>query len=97
MTKEQYDEALIAIRKDYELKVKNLDFSFANQNNPYKIGDIICGNRKIIRIEEIQVIMRNARYPRCAYNGALLTKYFVEYKNGRKSCIFQEDVTKKLN
>lgn len=97
MTKEEYDKRMREAAIEYEEKKKNTAVEFALSNNPYKVGDILNDGAKIIRVDKIRVSRFLGNYPYCIYDGVLLTKKLVPYKNGGVDCILQNNVIEKLN
>lgn len=75
MNKEEYLKAEKALEAEFEEKRKQLAREFAFSNNPVKIGDIITGHCKTIRVEKL-LWCRSFVYPfpYMFYRGVRLTK-----------------------
>lgn len=97
MTKEEYGNRMREVAIEYEEKKKKIAIDFALSNNPYKVGDILNDGAKIIRVDKIRISRFLDIYPYCIYDGVLLTKKLVPYKNGGVDCILQRNVKEKLN
>lgn len=100
MTKQEYDERLATLKKQFEQAKNDLAIEFAKSNNPYKVGDILsCESRKvIIRVEKITYRYSYDGTPYCVYNGPALKKDLTPRKVSPLSdSIGQDDKIIKLN
>lgn len=75
MTKQEYEERLAALKKQFEKDKNKLSVEFAKSNNPYKVGDILSSGRGvIIRVEKISYRYSYDGTPYCVYSGTALKK-----------------------
>lgn len=95
MTREEYNERLIAIRKESNDREYNLATEYAMSNNPYKVGDIIEDHRGKLKIEKIKVRYGCYEFPYCYYLGVELKKDGTPYKRQTGRYIIQGDIKQK--
>ncbi len=97
MNRDEYYEKLQQIEKEYALKKDDLSVNFAKSNNPYKIGDIIRDHYEIIRIDKIGTgCFHRETYPSCVYDGILVTKKGIPFKNGKRGTVYQDNVKEQI-
>lgn len=100
MTKQEYDERLAALKKQFEKAKIDLAIEFAKSNNPYKEGDILsnASRKVIIRVEKITFRYSYDGTPICVYEGPALKKDLTPRKVSPISdAIWQDDKIIKLN
>tara|TARA_R110000868_G_scaffold348792_1_gene609989 strand:+ start:500 stop:793 length:294 start_codon:yes stop_codon:yes gene_type:complete len=75
MTNEEYKKAYDLIESEFQDKKKQLAATYANSNNPYKIGDVITDHICSIKIDKIKWC-----YTSWGDNPACMIYYGVELK-----------------
>lgn len=93
MTQEEYKKALAEIDAEAERQKEILAINYANENNPYKVGDIIediLGKGRIIEMGAF--ISRKCAYPMMRYKCENLTKKGTINKNVPMRIIFQINI-----
>ncbi len=100
MTKQEYDERLAALKKQYEKAKNDLAIEFAKSNNPYKVGDILSNGRRNVTISVEKITYRYGYdgTPYCVYHGTALKKDLTPRKvNPLTDAIHQDTDIIKLN
>ena len=87
MTKEEYDERKDKLTATYQREKSNLDREYVLSHNPVEVGDIV-GDYQLIIVENIHVAWFDI-YPCCRYEGPILTKKLIPYKNKRGHYVLQ--------
>jgi len=90
MTEEELDEALRDIEELRKKARVKLFIKYANDNNPYCIGDIIEDHIGKIKIDEITIQIHGTKNrSSCIYKGPKLRKDNTPFKDGSRESIFQ--------
>ena len=93
MTKKEYKEQLCALEADYEKKKRELELTFANRNNPVRIGDKVRSHNRYISVEKMMLFRATGYHPCIKYFGIELKKDGIPKKSGTKDYVFQMNVT----
>lgn len=91
MTLEEYRSAINSIDSEANRQKNIIHRKFAEERNPFKIGDIVTDHYQTIRIEEMGVYLSYGT-PQMKFFGPVLTKSGYERKDKAKSWVFQENV-----
>lgn len=99
MTKQEYDERLAVLKKEYDRAKDNIAIEYAKSNNPYIVGDILSNDRGvIIRVDKIAYRYGIDGMPYCSYSGIALKKDLTPRKTKPfTDTIYQSDKIIKLN
>ncbi len=99
MTKQEYNERLAVLKKQFEKDKNNLAIEFAKSNNTYKVGDILSNDRGvIIRVEKISYRYGVDGTPYCSFFGTALKKDLTPRKvKPLTDTIYQSNEIIKLN
>ena len=90
---ENYQAELKALDKEFELKKQNLIRLYAQENNPYKVGDTIKDHIGSVVIEKIAyTINYSNKFPTCSYYGLELKKDLTPRKDGSKRWVAQNNI-----
>ena len=87
MTKEELNNELLKLKKEFERKEQELKIKYCNAHNPYKVGDIFTDHIGSIIIEKIGYYF--AFELSCTYFGAELKKDGTLRKDGSKRSAHQ--------
>jgi hypothetical protein len=95
MTELDYQTRLVDLRRNYNDEVNRLHVKYANENNPYKVGDIIQDDRgTIIKITNWKIDLGfDRRLPVCVYIGKQLKKDLTPFKRNTEEAIYQTRIT----
>ena len=91
MTREQYEQKIQELQKEYELKKNEVAKQFCDANNLYKIGDKFTDHIGTIIIEKITYSFMFTGIPICVYFGIELNKDGTPNKRGNKRKAWQSN------
>jgi len=105
MNKKDFLSQLNILRQDYKKAKEDLYLKFAEENNPYKIGDIVSDYYHTIRIRKIKYYFPNARaifndgsdFPTTTYIGTELNLEFSPKRIQKNIYMCLVNVKEKLN
>jgi hypothetical protein len=90
---ENYQGELKALEKEFELRKQNLIKLYAQENNPYKVGDTIRDHIGSIVIEKVSYTTQyGSGFPTCSYYGLELKKDLTPRKDGSKRWMAQFNI-----
>ena len=91
MEYQEYEDRLIELKVEFELKKTKLVKEYVDSNNPYKIGDKVTDHYQnvSIRIEKIKYHISLSGFPCAVYYGPELKKDGTPKKNGNKMYVYQ--------
>lgn len=92
MNKEDYDNRMQEIEKQFQTEKIKLYKDYAFSNNPYKVGDIITDHYQTIRINKMQPTVGFNKYPAYIYIGSRLKKDLTPFKSGETGRIYQGNI-----
>ena len=93
MELEKYERLLQEMRMKHRAEKMILSLKYANENNPYKIGDIVVDHYQRVKIEKIEYnTTYSKQIPICVYIGPLLKKNNEPLKNGNHGEVFQDNI-----
>lgn len=94
MTPKEYQERMSAINKEAAEKIKELKIQYAQENNPYSVGDIIEDHIGKGRIKEILLAEVSYSYmlPQCVYLCDNLTRKGTVNKKEPTRQIWQNNI-----
>ena len=92
MTIEEFKQSLSVIKKQYEQSKNDLIVIFANDNNPYKIGDIIEDHYHTIQIEKLFPQSDCRGFGTMKFFGVELKKDLTPKKRQSNVIMYQEDI-----
>lgn len=96
MTPIEFKKEREAMLKRHQEELKSLSIQYAVSNAIYKVGDILKGERTIIRVTKIKVAIYNG-VPEAVYYGNQLKKDLTAKKDSRIIPIFEGLVERKLD
>lgn len=91
MTEQEYNLKVKEMLTRHEKELFGLAKSFALQNNPYTIGDVVKDHIGKVLVESIK-IDRYSKPPRCVYFGTELKVDGTPKKNGAKRNVWQTNI-----
>ena len=105
MTKKDFLAELTLIRQDYKKAKEDLYLNFAEENNPYKIGDIVRDHYHTIKIRKIKhrfpderaIFNDRSDFPTSIFTGTELTKDLSPKRIQRNIFMYQCNVKRKVN
>ena len=105
MNKKDFLAELTLIRQDYKKTEEELFLNFSEENNPYKIGDIVRDHYHIIKIRKIKHRFPDARgifnsesdFPTTIFTGTELTKDLSPKKIQKNIYMCLCNIKRKLN
>ena len=89
MEYQEYEDRLIELKVEFELKKTKLVKEYVDSNNPYKIGDKVTDHACSIIIEKIKYHISLQGTPCAVYYGSELKKDGTPKKNGNKTYVYQ--------
>lgn len=98
MTEEDYKEKVSIIEQSYKAELHKLYSQFAAEKRIYNIGDIIKNEqtKEIILIDSYG-FYKHYEFPQPVYKGLVLKKDLTKRKDGKKSWIYGNYKTHKIN
>ena len=93
MTRDELRNNLNLIDKEYQSKRMIAFQTYANDNNPYKAGDVITDHNTSIEIKKIDVCVSLGE-SECVYSGTQVDKKGVPKKNQISTIIYQSNIIK---
>lgn len=97
MTLEEYKNRLAELTKEFNRRKNTIAREYAISNNPYKVGDILQDHCQIIKVEQIKWAFNFKGDSQCVYYGTHLTQKLEPKKKQDNSCMYQDNVIRKLN
>ena len=105
MTKKDFLAELNILRQDYKKAKEDLYLKFAEENNPFKVGDIVEDHYHIIKIRKIKHRFPDARaifndgsdFPTTIFTGTELNLELSPKKIQRNIYMYLCNVKEKLN
>lgn len=96
MKKQDYDLRKKELLATYTSSMRALQSSFALENNPHKIGDIVKDFQGWMKIENVFPSLKfGNNYPECRYTGIELTLKMVPKLKQSGRGLFQSNVLEK--
>ena len=92
MEYQEYEDRLIELKVEFELKKTKLVKEYVDSNNPYKIGDKVTDHACSIIIEKIKYHISLSGFPCAVYYGPELKKDGTPKKNGNKTYVYQSNL-----
>lgn len=89
MEYQEYEDRLIELKVEFELKKTKLVKEYVDSNNPYKIGDKVTDHVCSIIIEKIKYHISLDGTPCAVYYGSELKNDGTPKKNGNKTYVYQ--------
>lgn len=94
MKDEEFFKLKNALKREHDLKLKDLYKNYAEQNSEYKVGDIISDHWHTLKIDKIGVTLNFSHLPQCVYFGRRYTKKGVPTKREERATIYQSNIVK---
>ena len=91
MKKQELEQKLKELQKEYDLKQKEVMKQFCDANNPYKVGDKFTDHIGSIIVEKIRYSYTVTGTPSCVYFGTELKKDGTPKKNNDKRNAWQSN------
>ena len=95
MTKEEYRNAVVAIRAKASEEMRQLAYKYVAENRVYKNGEIISDGHTTIKITGVNIHIPALTYndaPMYSYKGIQLTKKLEPRKDGAIGYVFPERI-----